>query len=158
MKTVSGPLRPLLLKAPMPTAPTTPTQLPSSAIPFSAILSPGIPSPVVPAWIRLVASDSGHILAQGVSQTHLSCLTRFLETFTERLRLIPSSMIHSAAAVSNRTSLAVASLMPASLRCCLLHLILVAEAWGVVGCKYPAMVEPEEGGPLRVGPAPQLMA
>ena len=151
---VSGPLRRLLPKPPSPTDPMTPFQTPSSAIP-----STGTPSSVPLARNRLlVVSHSGHDPARGASQTHLSCSTRYLEIFTERSRLIPSLMIHSDAAVSDRTTLAVDSLTIVSLPYPLLHSTSVAEVCRAVGCIHSAMAEAEGGGFLRVGRAPMSMA
>lgn len=147
---VSGPLRRLLPKPPSPTDPMTPFQTPSSAIP-----STGTPSSVPLARNRLlVVSHSGHDPARGASQTHLSCSTRYLETFTERSRRTPSSMIRSDVPVLDRTKLAVASSTAPSLPCCLLPLISWVEVWGAAGRNHSVMVATAGGGSLRVGRAP----
>lgn len=162
MNTVFGPLRPLLPRAALPTVPTVHSLAHSLAhsqtTPSSAIPSPRTHSSVIIAWTPLVVSGSGHEPAQGALQIHLSCLTRYLETSTEHSRLTPSLMIRSAAAVTHQTCLAVASLTTASLSCCLLHPISMAEAWAMAGSKGPAPAEPEEGGSLRAGRPPWLMA
>ena len=151
---VSGPLQSLPPKAPSPMEPTIPSRTPSSA----RMPSARTPSPVVLAWIHSVVSGSGRDLARGASLIHLSCSTRYLEIFTERSRLIPSLMIHSDAAVSDRTTLAVDSLTIVSLPYPLLHSTSVAEVCRAVGCIHSAMAEAEGGGFLRVGRAPMSMA